>query len=141
MVQNYIQLVLIILLKCGIQKEIKLLQLLMQIINLNLNIIQHTQPVSSVNFVSNTTRGPFLLTGSWDKSIKYNDLRTKESVKKFNTPVKIYDVDYMHPYAVAITSSRNIYIYKHIGSTFDEHRKVESTMKVQVFKCYKIKYI
>lgn len=72
------------------------------------------------------------MSGSWDKSVKYTDLRTKECVKKFTTPVKIYDMDYMHPYAVAITSSRHIFVYKHIGSTFDEHRKIESTMKVQV---------
>ena len=52
------------------------------------------------------------MTGSWDKTIKFWDLRQATPIISFNTQEKVYCADVIYPMAVVSTAQRGILVYQ-----------------------------
>ena len=70
--------------------------------------IQHASPIKAIFWVDDIQ---CLVTGSWDKTIKYWDGRTANAVHTTTLPERLYTMDVKHPLCVAGTAERNILIY------------------------------
>lgn len=57
-------------------------------------VAQHDQPIQSVRFVQiPNTADPVLATSSWDKTLKYWDLRQQQPVSTIQLPERAYTMD------------------------------------------------
>ena len=53
-----------------------------------------------------------LMTGSWDKTLKFWDTRTPSPILTLNTIEKVYSADVIFPMAVVSTAQRGILVYQ-----------------------------
>lgn len=53
-----------------------------------------------------------LMTGSWDKTLKFWDTRTPSPILTLNTIEKVYCADVIFPMAVVSTAQRGILVYQ-----------------------------
>ncbi|KAL4268809.1 WD40/YVTN repeat-like-containing domain superfamily protein [Pleurotus pulmonarius] len=72
-------------------------------------VAQHDAPVRCVKWVD--AQGGILATGSWDKTIKYWDLRTPNPVATVQLPERCYTMDVQYPLMVVGTAERHIQIF------------------------------
>ncbi|KAF7317059.1 Poly(A)+ RNA export protein [Mycena chlorophos] len=72
-------------------------------------VAQHDAPIKAVRWVD--TQGGILATGSWDKTIKYWDLRTPQAVATVSLPERCYSMDVQYPLMVVGTAERHIQIF------------------------------
>ena len=72
-------------------------------------VAQHFKSIKCIKFVDDTNT--ILATGSWDKTIKYWDLRTPQPVKILQLPERCYTMD-IHggEWLVAGTAERHVVI-------------------------------
>ncbi|KAJ3905879.1 WD40-repeat-containing domain protein [Lentinula edodes] len=70
-------------------------------------VAQHAGPVKIVKWVSMPHAG-VLVTGSWDKTIKYWDLRAPSPIATVKLPERCYALDARYPLMVAATAERRI---------------------------------
>lgn len=74
-------------------------------------IAQHDQPIQSVRFVQiPNTADPVLATSSWDKTLKYWDLRQQQPVSTIQLPERAYTMDTAKNLLVVGTAERHICI-------------------------------
>lgn len=74
-------------------------------------VAQHDQPIRSVRFVDiPNTAGPMLATASWDKTLKYWDLRQQQPVSTVQLPERAYSMDTAKNLLVVGTAERHICI-------------------------------
>ncbi|KAF5366584.1 hypothetical protein D9758_008934 [Tetrapyrgos nigripes] len=74
----------------------------------SMQIAQHTEPVKTVKyFVHPQSHSGILVTGSWDKTLKYWDPRapTGQPIYSVTLPDNVHDFDVKYPYLVVGTSS------------------------------------
>jgi len=71
-----------------------------------------------------------VVTGSWDKTLKFWDCRTPNPVGTFQLPERCYAMDVRHPLLVVATAERRIVIYDLTGQP-KEYRALESPLKYQ----------
>ncbi|KAG2225976.1 hypothetical protein INT45_002442 [Circinella minor] len=69
-------------------------------------VAAHDEPVKTVKFLDQGQ--DILATGSWDKTIKYWDLRQSRSVGTLQLPERVYSMDAVGDLLVAATADRNI---------------------------------
>lgn len=94
-------------------------------------VAQHDQPVRSVRFVDiPNTAGPMLATSSWDKTLKYWDLRQQTPISTVQLPERAYTMDTSKNLLVVGTAERHICIFdlNNPGSIF---RTTTSPLKWQ----------
>lgn len=73
-------------------------------------VAQHDEPVKAVKWID--AQGQSLLaTGSWDKTIKYWDLRSPTAVASVVLPERLYTMDVAYPLMVVGTAERHIQIF------------------------------
>ena len=53
----------------------------------------HDAPISSVRFFENSTMQPLIVTGSWDKTVRYWDLRQHRPLATIDLKDKVYSMD------------------------------------------------
>lgn len=99
---------------------------------------QHDAPVKSLRFVNcGPTNTECLVTGSWDKTIKYWDLRQPQAVSTVMMPERVYSMDNKGPLLVVGTAERHIAIINlsNPGTIF---KATQSPLKWQtrVVACY-----
>ncbi|KAJ4480033.1 Poly(A)+ RNA export protein [Lentinula aciculospora] len=70
-------------------------------------VAQHDGPVKVVKWV-NMPHARVLVTGSWDKSVKYWDLRAPSPIATVNLPERCYTLDANYPSMVVGTAGRHI---------------------------------
>ncbi|KAG6888825.1 hypothetical protein C0995_005698 [Termitomyces sp. Mi166 len=75
-----------------------------------MQVAQHDATISVVKWVDSPGSG-VLATGSWDKTIKYWDLRQSNPVATVNLPERCYSFDVQFPLMVVGTAGRTIQIY------------------------------
>ncbi|CCM00073.1 uncharacterized protein FIBRA_02100 [Fibroporia radiculosa] len=73
-------------------------------------VAQHDAPIKCVRWVD-TPQGGILATGSWDKTLKYWDLRTPNPVASVQLQDRCYSMDVAYPLLVVGTAERHIQIF------------------------------
>ncbi|KAK4135391.1 WD40 repeat-like protein [Trichocladium antarcticum] len=71
----------------------------------------HTEPVRTVRFVDiPAANAPILASGSWDKTVRYWDLRQPTSIGSLQLPERVYAMDAAGPFLVAATPDKNVHL-------------------------------
>ncbi|KAI0787859.1 Poly(A)+ RNA export protein [Fomes fomentarius] len=73
-------------------------------------VAQHDAPIRVVRWIE-SPQGGVLVTGSWDKTVKYWDLRTPNPVSTVSLPERCYTLDVTYPLMVVGTAERHIQVF------------------------------
>ena len=98
----------------------------------------HDNPIRSVRFVDVPgSAGPVLVTGSWDKTIKYWDLRQATAVASVECQERIYSMDVKDKLLVVATADRYINIIN-LDQPTKFYKTLQSPLKWQtrVVSCF-----
>ncbi|KAK7032818.1 WD40-repeat-containing domain protein [Favolaschia claudopus] len=100
-------------------------------------VAQHDAPVKAVRWVD-TPQGGILATGSWDKTLKYWDLRTSNPIATVQLPERCYSMDVHYPFLVVGTAERHIQVFEMSNPT-TVFKSVTSPLAQQtrVVSCFK----
>ncbi|KAG0056178.1 hypothetical protein BGZ83_006087 [Gryganskiella cystojenkinii] len=74
-------------------------------------VAQHEAPIKAVRWVEAPGSSPILATGSWDKTIKYWDLRQQTPISTVALPERVYTMDSVFPLLVVGTADRHVLVY------------------------------
>jgi len=98
-------------------------------------VAQHDAPIKTVKWVG--AQDGILATGSWDKTIKYWDLRTPSPVATVNLPERCYTFDVQYPLLVVGTAERHVQIFNLTNLT-QPYKTITSPLKWQtrVVSCF-----
>ncbi|KAF8920244.1 WD40-repeat-containing domain protein [Mucidula mucida] len=99
-------------------------------------VAQHDAPIKVVKWVETPGMG-ILATGSWDKTIKYWDLRAPQPVASVTLPERCYTFDVQYPLMVVGTAERHIQIFNLTNPTA-AYKTIQSPLKWQtrVVSCF-----
>ncbi|KZS92712.1 Poly(A)+ RNA export protein [Sistotremastrum niveocremeum HHB9708] len=92
-------------------------------------VATHEGPIKSIKWVE-TPNGGILATGSWDKTLKYWDLRTENPVATVQLPERCYTMDVTYPLLVVGTAERKIRIFNLANPTVP-YKSMDSPLKWQ----------
>lgn len=100
-------------------------------------VAQHEKPIRTVRCVEINGQ-PMLITGSWDKTIKYWDLRTANHVAEKVCPERVYSMDSRDNMLVTATAERIITVMDIRQPQADFYKKHQSPLKWQtrVVSCF-----
>lgn len=100
-------------------------------------VAQHEKPIRTVRCVEINGQ-PMLITGSWDKTIKYWDLRTANHVAEKVCPERVYSMDARDNMLVTATAERVITVMDIRQPQADFYKKHQSPLKWQtrVVSCF-----
>eukprot|EP01095_Lingulamoeba_sp_RSL-Kostka_P011292 TRINITY_DN4257_c0_g1_i1.p1 TRINITY_DN4257_c0_g1~~TRINITY_DN4257_c0_g1_i1.p1 ORF type:complete len:352 (+),score=112.35 TRINITY_DN4257_c0_g1_i1:95-1150(+) len=90
-------------------------------------IAEHDAPVKCVEWIEEMN---LLVTGSWDKTIRYWDVRQNNCAHTQNVPDKVYSMDVRHPVLAVATAKKKIEIYD-LVSPDKPFRQSNSSLKHQ----------
>jgi len=102
-------------------------------------VAQHDAPIKCVSWVDTPQmQGGILATGSWDKKLKYWDLRTQNPISVVQLPERCYSMDVVYPLMVVGTAERHIQIYNLSTNPAQPYRSQMSPLKWQtrVVACF-----
>jgi mRNA export factor len=88
---------------------------------------QHSAPIKAVSYLDETQ---MLVTGSWDRTLKYWDGRQPAAVGEVALPERLYCMDALYPLLVAATAERHIIIYD-LRKPQVEYKRFVSPLKYQ----------
>ncbi|KAI0058781.1 WD40 repeat-like protein [Artomyces pyxidatus] len=99
-------------------------------------VAQHDGPVKVVKWIE-TPQGGILATGSWDKTIKYWDMRTPNPIATVQLPERCYTLDVAYPLMVVGTAERHIQIFN-LSNPNTAYKTMVSPLKWQtrVVSCF-----
>ncbi|KAF8896566.1 WD40-repeat-containing domain protein [Infundibulicybe gibba] len=99
-------------------------------------IAQHDAPIKVVKWVDAPGAG-ILATGSWDKTVKYWDLRTPTPVATVTLPERCYTLDVQYPLMVVGTAERHVQIFD-LSNPNKAYKTILSPLKFQtrVVSCF-----
>jgi len=102
--------------------------------NQSTQVAAHNAPIKSCIWIEQLQA---LVTGSWDKTLKYWDLRSANPVATVQLPDKCYYMDVVHPLAVVATAERHLIVYN-LSNPTAEYKKIISPLKYQtrVVTCF-----
>ncbi|KAJ5079754.1 mRNA export factor [Anaeramoeba ignava] len=92
------------------------------------DVAEHLAPIKEVFVVPEVDN--LLITGGWDKAIRFWDLRQPNLVFEYTQIQKIFSMDVKYPLLVAADSQRKIYSFD-ITSTPSLYNTIDSPMKYQ----------
>mmetsp|Transcript_21082 Transcript_21082/g.24268 ORF Transcript_21082/g.24268 Transcript_21082/m.24268 type:complete len:379 (+) Transcript_21082:235-1371(+) len=95
--------------------------------NLPQKIGVHTSPVKSVAFISSTN---LVVSGGWDKFLKFWDARQPNPVGQIELPDKCHDLNVVNSLLVVACNGRHVISYD-VSKEPREHSKKESPLKFQ----------
>lgn len=72
----------------------------------------------------------FNILGSWDKTLKFWDLRQPNPILQFQLPERCYTADVEYPMAIVGTANRHVIIYS-LENQPQEYKRHESPLKYQ----------
>ncbi|MCJ1311735.1 RNA export factor gle2 [Agyrium rufum] len=91
----------------------------------------HTAPIKCARFVDvSNTQGPVLVTGSWDKNLKYWDLRSDQPIATLECQERIYTMDTKDKLLVVGTADRYINVIN-LNDPTKFYKTVQSPLKWQ----------
>ncbi|KAI0308844.1 WD40 repeat-like protein [Amylostereum chailletii] len=99
-------------------------------------VAQHDAPIKVVKSIE-TPQGSIIATGSWDKTVKYWDLRSSAPISTVQLPERCYTMDVAYPLLVVGTAERHIQIYNLTNPT-TVYKTMTSPLKWQtrVVSCF-----
>ncbi|KAH7913204.1 WD40-repeat-containing domain protein [Hygrophoropsis aurantiaca] len=99
-------------------------------------VAQHEAPVKVVKWIE-TPQGGILGTGSWDKTVKYWDMRSPTPVATVQLPERCYTMDVQYPLMVVGTAERHIQIFN-LTNPNTPYKTITSPLKWQtrVVSCF-----
>ena len=92
-------------------------------------VAQHDGPIKTCHWV----KGPnysCLMTGSWDKTLKFWDTRSPNPMMSIALPERCYCADVEYPMAVVGTAGRGLIVYS-LENSPSEYKRQESPLKYQ----------
>lgn len=101
-------------------------------------VAAHDQPIRCVRFVEVPGQStPVLVTGSWDKTIKYWDLRQSSPVASVSCQERVYSMDVINKLLVVSTADRYINIIN-LDKPTEFYKTIQSPLKWQtrVVSCF-----
>lgn len=95
------------------------------------------EPIKSVRFCTPPGSSEMLITGSWDKKIRYWDLRTPNPVATVQLPERVYSMDVSQGLLVVGCAERHIQIFNLTNPT-TVYKTAQSPLKWQtrIVKCF-----
>ncbi|KAI8804360.1 Poly(A)+ RNA export protein [Cladochytrium replicatum] len=96
----------------------------------NTQVAAHDAPIKCIRFADTPQMQNVLVTGGWDKTIKYWDLRTPNPVAVAQLPERLYSMDLAQALLVAGTADRHIVVYNLMNPT-TPFRVIQSPLKHQ----------
>ncbi|TRM64431.1 WD40-repeat-containing domain protein [Schizophyllum amplum] len=99
-------------------------------------VAQHDMPIKAVRWIDAPQAG-ILATASWDKTIKYWDLRAPTPVASVTCPERVYTFDVQFPLMVVGTAERHIQIFN-LSNPSTPYKSIQSPLKWQtrVVSCF-----
>jgi len=99
-------------------------------------VAQHDAPIKVVKWIE-SPQGGILATGSWDKTLKYWDMRTPNPVSTVQLPERCYSFDVQYPLMVVGTAERHIQIFN-LSNPTTAYKTIQSPLKWQtrVVSCF-----
>jgi len=94
-----------------------------------LQVAQHDAPVKTCHWIKGASY-TCLMTGSWDKTLRFWDTRSPTPMMTLNLPERCYCADVDYPMAVVGTAGRHVIVYS-LDKGPQEHRRQESPLKYQ----------
>lgn len=82
--------------------------ILFSIVKILIFSLKHDQPVKTINCLEDQN---LLLTGSWDKKIKYWDIRQSKEVATIDMPERVYSVSVKDNICVIATAGKHVLVY------------------------------
>lgn len=110
------------ILSAGCDKEAKMWDLQS---NQQQTVAKHDAPIRHMNFFNN-----MLVTGSWDKTLRYWDLRQPNPAHTQTLPERVYGMDVRHPLLVVGLANRRIQIFN-LSNPGTVYKEIESPLKYQ----------
>lgn len=92
-----------------------------------LQVAAHDAPVKHCIFVSSMN---LLMTGGWDKNVRFWDCRSPTPVSSQTLSERIYAMDVNYPLGVVATADRNLHIYN-LASPGAPFKVLQSQLKCQ----------
>ncbi|KAF8621924.1 hypothetical protein AX15_007418 [Amanita polypyramis BW_CC] len=99
-------------------------------------VAQHDAPVKTVRWID-APQASVLVTGSWDKTVKYWDLRSSTPVVTVDLPERCYSLDVQYPLMVVGMAGRLIQIFN-LNNPGTAFKTIQSPLKMQtrVVSCF-----
>lgn len=94
-----------------------------------LQVAAHDAPIKTCHWVKGTNY-TCLMTGSWDKTLKFWDTRSPNPLMVINLPERCYCADVDYPMAVVGTAGRTLIVYS-LDQNPTEFKRQESPLKYQ----------
>ncbi|NWH64736.1 RAEL1 factor, partial [Geococcyx californianus] len=90
---------------------------------------QHDAPVKTIHWIK-APNYSCVMTGSWDKTLKFWDTRSPAPMMTLQLPERCYCADVVHPMAAVATAERGLIVYQ-LENQPSEFRRIESPLKHQ----------
>ncbi|OMJ20368.1 Poly(A)+ RNA export protein [Smittium culicis] len=104
-------------------------------------VAAHDAAIRCVKFVEAPgSASPILVTGSWDKTIKYWDLRSQAPIGSVTLPERCYAMDVLHPLLVVGTSDKKVVVFD-LNNPTTIFKTMQSSLKHQTrsLSCFRTK--
>ncbi|XP_036178377.1 mRNA export factor isoform X3 [Myotis myotis] len=89
----------------------------------------HDAPVKTIHWIK-APNYSCVMTGSWDKTLKFWDTRSSNPMMVLQLPERCYCADMIYPMAVVATAERGLIVYQ-LENQPSEFRRIESPLKHQ----------
>lgn len=106
----------------GCDKEAKMWDLQS---NSQQTVAKHDAPIRHIHFFNN-----MIVTGSWDKTLRYWDLRQANPIHTQQLPERVYGMDVRHPLLVVGLANRRIQIFN-LSNPQTVYKEIDSPLKYQ----------
>nr|QBH73991.1 mitotic checkpoint protein and poly(a)+ RNA export protein [Liposcelis bostrychophila] len=97
--------------------------------NQTMQVAAHDAPVKTCHWIQGSNYS-CLMTGSWDKTLKFWDTRSPNPMMTVNLPERVYCADAVYPMAVVSTAGKVMIVYQLEGKP-QEYKRIDSPLKYQ----------